>query len=160
MKISARGRYALQALFDLAHHSHGRPVPLHAIAERQGMSLPFLEQIFNKLKKAGFVSSFRGPRGGYTLSLPCDRVTVGEVLRLMDGGFSNVSEAHRNPFPEPGSDDAMSRLLWRRFDEHVTAFLDSVSLADLCVETRRRRCGDCSCPDHRGSLETRRAPTA
>ncbi|HET8902089.1 MAG TPA: Rrf2 family transcriptional regulator, partial [Holophagaceae bacterium] len=77
LKISARGRYSMQALFDLAHHSHGQPVPLHAIAERQGISLPFLEQIFHKLRKAGVVTSVRGPRGGYVMTRACDRLSVG-----------------------------------------------------------------------------------
>ena len=57
LKISARGRYSMQALFDLAHFSHGQPVPLHLIAQRQELSLPFLEQIFNRLKKSGIVAS-------------------------------------------------------------------------------------------------------
>ena len=67
----------MQALFDLAHHSHGQPVPLHAIAQRQELSLPFLEQIFNKLKKSGVVTSVRGPKGGYVLTRPCNLITVG-----------------------------------------------------------------------------------
>ena len=90
MKISARGRYSMQALFDLAHHSHGQPVPLHLIAQRQGLSLPFLEQIFNKLKKAGIVASVRGPKGGYIITRPCNEVSVGDVLRLTDSTFYAV----------------------------------------------------------------------
>ena len=81
----------MQALFDLAHNSHGQPVPLHLIAERQDLSLPFLEQIFNKLKKAGVVASVRGPKGGYILTQPCNQVTVGDVLRLTDAGFYAVA---------------------------------------------------------------------
>ena len=80
----------MQALFDLAHHSHGQPVPLHAIAQRQELSLPFLEQIFNKLKKSGVVTSVRGPKGGYVLTRPCNLITVGEVLRLTASGLQRL----------------------------------------------------------------------
>ena len=82
----------MQALFDLAHNSHGQPVPLHLIAQRQDLSLPFLEQIFNKLKRAGIVASVRGPRGGYILTRPCNQVTVGDVLRLTDANLRFYSE--------------------------------------------------------------------
>ena len=149
VKISARGRYSMQALFDLAHHSHGQPVPLHAIAERQSLSLPFLEQIFNKLKKAGVVTSVRGPKGGYVLTRPCDQVSVGEVLRLTDGGFYALAKT------DPASankallaDEKMSRLLWQQLSNHITTFMDQVTIADLCSETHSNNCPVCTCPDY------------
>lgn len=149
MKISARGRYSMQALFDLAHHSHGAPVPLHAIAERQQLSLPFLEQIFNKLKKAGVVASVRGPKGGYVLSRPCNEVAVGEVLRITDPGFHAAAKA--DPEEAKGAlleDQRMARLLWRQLDEQIAAFMEKVTVADLCSESGSNTCPICTCPDY------------
>jgi len=149
VKISARGRYSMQALFDLAHHSHGEPVPLHQIAERQNLSLPFLEQIFHKLKKAGVVKSVRGPKGGYVLTRPCSHVSVGEILRLTDASLYAVAKND----PEQGrqvllEDGRMSELLWRHLEEHITTFLEKVNIADLCTETQSNTCPVCTCPDY------------
>jgi Rrf2 family iron-sulfur cluster assembly transcriptional regulator len=139
----------MQALFDLAHFSHGQPVPLHAIAQRQTLSLPFLEQIFNKLKKAGVVASVRGPKGGYVLTRPCNRISVGEVLRLTDGSFyaeakSDTKAAGRALM----ADQVMSRLLWKQLSEHVSTFMDTVTIADLCTETASNTCPSCTCPEY------------
>lgn len=149
MKISARGRYSMQALFDLAHHSHGEPVPLHLIAERQKLSLPFLEQIFHKLKKAGVVRSVRGPKGGYVLTRPCDQVSIGEILRLTDQNLYAISRDD----PEHGrkillEDERMSDLLWRQMEEHMTTFMEKVTIADLCAETHSNTCPVCTCPEY------------
>lgn len=149
MKISARGRYSMQALFDLAHHSHGQPVPLHAIAERQKLSLPFLEQIFNKLKKAGVVASVRGPKGGYVLTRSCDQVSVGEVLRLTDPSFHAAAKLDpKTARKTMQEDERMSHLLWRQLDEHVATFLEKVTIADLCGESLSNTCPDCTCPGY------------
>ncbi len=149
MKISARGRYSMQALFDLAHHSHGEPVPLHLIAERQGLSLPFLEQIFNKLKKAGVVASVRGPKGGYVLTRPCNQVSVGEVLRLTDAGLYAVAKQDPARAGEVlMEDEAMSRMLWQQLQEHISTFMEKTTIADLCSETSSNSCPICTCPDY------------
>ncbi|MBS1766211.1 MAG: Rrf2 family transcriptional regulator [Acidobacteria bacterium] len=139
----------MQALFDLAHHSHGQPVPLHAIAERQGISLPFLEQIFHKLRKAGVVTSVRGPRGGYVMTRACDKLSVGEVLRLTDPGF--YASALADPDEAAAllsQDQTMTRLLWRQLNEHIVGFLETVTIADLCSETHSNTCTACTCPDY------------
>ena len=139
----------MQALFDLAHHSHGQPVPLHVIAERQKLSLPFLEQIFNKLKKAGVVASVRGPKGGYVLTRPCDQVSVGEVLRLTDSGFyAAAKEDPRGASKALMADEKMARLLWSQLSNHISAFMEKVTFADLCTETSSNTCPDCTCPEY------------
>lgn len=156
MKISARGRYSMQALFDLAHHSHGQPVPLHLIAQRQGLSLPFLEQIFNKLKKAGIVASVRGPKGGYIITRPCNEVSVGDVLRLTDSTFyAVVKEDPAGAKTALQADEKMNRLLWRQLSDHISSFMDGLSLADLCVESGSNACPSCTCPEYTSDLEGR-----
>lgn len=154
MKISARGRYSMQALFDLAHYSHGQPVPLHLIAQRQELSLPFLEQIFNRLKKAGIVASVRGPKGGYIITRPCNQVTVGDVLRLTDSGF--YAAAKEDPVTAKSAlraDVKMNELLWKQLSNHITHFMDTISLADLCVESHSNTCPSCTCPEYTASVE-------
>ncbi len=156
MKISARGRYSMQALFDLAHHSHGQPVPLHLIAQRQGLSLPFLEQIFNKLKKAGIVASVRGPKGGYIITRPCNEVSVGDVLRLTDSTFyAVVKEDPAGAKTALQADEKMNRLLWRQLSDHIASFMDGLTLADLCVESGSNACPSCTCPEYTSDLEGR-----
>ncbi|MCE1229772.1 MAG: Rrf2 family transcriptional regulator [Firmicutes bacterium] len=143
----------MQALFDLAHYSHGQPVPLHLIAERQKLSLPFLEQIFNKLKKAGIVTSVRGPKGGYVLTRPCNEVSVGDVLRLTDGAFyAAAKEDPKAAHSALQADEKMNRLLWKQLADHVARFMDTVSLADLCVESGSNACPNCTCPDYTQDL--------
>jgi len=156
LKISARGRYSMQALFDLAHNSHGQPVPLHLIAERQKLSLPFLEQIFNKLKKAGIVKSVRGPKGGYVITRPCNQVSVGDVLRLTDSSFYAI--AKEDPASAKSAlcdDEKMNRVLWKQLSETITHFMDTVSLADLCVESGSNACPACTCKDYTSDIQER-----
>lgn len=144
----------MQALFDLAHHSHGQPVPLHLIAQRQDLSLPFLEQIFNKLKKAGIVASVRGPKGGYIITRPCNQVTVGDVLRLTDGSFYAVArEDPKSAKSALKADSKMNNLLWKQLSDHITNFMDTITLADLCVESQSNTCPNCTCPGYTHELE-------
>ncbi len=144
----------MQALFDLAHHSHGQPVPLHLIAQRQDLSLPFLEQIFNKLKKAGIVKSIRGPRGGYVMTRPCNEITVGDVLRLTDGGFyAMAKEDPSGAHTALQADEKMNRLLWQQLSDTITLFLDRVTLADLCVQSGSNACPECTCAHYTHRLE-------
>lgn len=144
----------MQALFDLAHHSNGQPVPLHLIAERQSLSLPFLEQIFNKLKRAGIVASVRGPRGGYVITRPCNQVTVGDVLRLTDSSFYAV--AKEDPCKAKTAlkaDTKMNALLWKQLSDTITNFMDTITLADLCVESHSNECQSCTCPAYTHEVE-------
>jgi Rrf2 family iron-sulfur cluster assembly transcriptional regulator len=139
----------MHALFDLAHHSHGQPVPLHLIAQRQDLSLPFLEQIFNKLKRAGIVASVRGPKGGYIITRPCNQVTVGDVLRLTDGSFYAVArEDPKGAKTALRADTKMNSLLWKQLSDHITNFMDTITLADLCVESESNCCPNCTCPQY------------
>jgi Rrf2 family iron-sulfur cluster assembly transcriptional regulator len=144
----------MQALFDLAHNSHGLPVPLHLIAQRQELSLPFLEQIFNKLKKAGIVASVRGPKGGYIITRACNQVTVGDVLRLTDSSFyAMAKEDPKSAKSAIKADAKMNRLLWKQMSDHLTNFMDTITLADLCVESHSNTCPSCTCPEYTSSVQ-------
>ncbi len=101
----------MQALFDLAHHSHGQPVPLHVIAERQKLSLPFLEQIFNKLKKAGVVASVRGPKGGWR--------DAGHPVSTTKGAFAGLYRLAARAAGEPDG--------WRALRDSGQALLQGLA---------------------------------
>src|SRR6185295_16239466 len=85
MKLSSKGRYAVQAVFDLAYHNEGKAAQIKDICDRQGIPARFLEQVFRDLKKAGIVRSKRGPRGGYELARTAADLRIGDVVRAIEG---------------------------------------------------------------------------
>ena len=123
LNISVKGEYALRAVFDLASHPQGHPVKIAEIARRQAIPQKFLELILASLKQAGFVESRRGADGGYLLARPPDALTIGEVLRFVEG---RADERIRKKGPEgPFSS------LWERVDGAVSDILDSTTFAHL-----------------------------
>ena len=133
MRVSTRGRYGLRALVDLAIHATAGPVALREIAERQGVSESYLEQVFASLRKAGLVTALRGPQGGYELGRPAAEITAGDVLRVLEGPISPVhcvDQGARDSRCKRGSFCA-TRGFWEDLRDQVNAFLDGTSLADL-----------------------------
>jgi Rrf2 family cysteine metabolism transcriptional repressor len=124
MTISVKAEYALQAIFDLASQRPGEPVKIADIARRQKIPQKFLELILVGLKQAGFVESRRGAEGGYLLARPADSLTVGEVLRSMEGAQPGKGRPRRR-VETPFSD------MWQRVDSAVGEILDKTSFADL-----------------------------
>ena len=125
MRVGSKGRYAVVALLDVAANSGAGPVALAEVAERQQISLSYLEQLFSMLRKAGLVVSSRGPGGGYKLRRPAEDITVGEVFRAVEE-TGNV---------EQGRDwlggGHVSTGLWTALDAHIRHFLEGVTLADV-----------------------------
>ena len=89
MRISTKGKYGLRAMVDLAVHSADSPIPLSSIAERQDLSLGYMEQVFSVLRKAGLVKSIKGAQGGYILAEDAASITVGDVLRALEGDLKS-----------------------------------------------------------------------
>jgi Rrf2 family protein len=121
--ISVKGEYALLAILDLATQKPGEPVKIASIAKRQRIPQKFLELILSGLKQGGFVESRRGAEGGYLLARPAEKITVGEVLRYMEGG--------RSPKPSPKSAGSPFAPLWSEVDRAVSGILDRNNFADL-----------------------------
>jgi Rrf2 family protein len=140
VRISARGEYAIRALLDLALHLREGLRPIQDIAAQQGIPQRYLEQVLLQLKRAGFLESKRGSAGGYRLGRPADQITVGSVLRAVEGGPGQVEAVRRasRALPE-GSGDLAD--LWREVDEAVTAVVDRVTLEDLRRRAEERRAG-------------------
>src|SRR5262245_59094258 len=90
VKLSQKGRYGVRALFDIAFHNDGRPTQIREIAARELIPMRFLEQIFQELKKAGLIGSKRGPRGGYHLARPAAEISLGDVVRALEGPVALV----------------------------------------------------------------------
>ena len=91
MKLSTKGRYGLRAMIDLASHEEEGAVSIASISERQNISESYLEQLVRPLRKAGFIESVRGAGGGYVLAKPADSISVGDVLRVLEGGLEAVT---------------------------------------------------------------------
>jgi Rrf2 family protein len=124
MNLSVKGEYALQALYYLTEKNSGEPVKIAEIASREKIPQKFLELILATLKQGGFVESRRGAEGGYLLARPPEAITVGEVLRFMEGGPRGKSRTRRKP-ESPFSET------WRRVDEAISQVVDHTTFADL-----------------------------
>ena len=134
MKLSNRCQYGVRALFDVAFYGRGRTVRLQEIASRQGIPRPFLEQIFLALKKAGLVTSARGPKGGYRLARPPSRVRVGEIIRALEGPVQPVpcETMEEDGSPCDYMDRCVMREVWSEAGRILARYFDSVTLAELC----------------------------
>jgi Rrf2 family protein len=124
MHISVKGEYALQAILDLASQRAGEPIRIADIAQRQKIPQKFLELILASLKQAGFVESRRGAEGGYLLARPADSLTVGEVLRYVEGPQGKARNRRKGaatPFSE----------MWEQVDAAVSSVIDKTTFADL-----------------------------
>ncbi|MBI3028959.1 MAG: Rrf2 family transcriptional regulator [Candidatus Rokubacteria bacterium] len=139
MRISAKGEYAIKAMLDLAlHHGKGL-IPIQAIAARQGIPQRYLEQVLLLLKRAGFLQSRRGSAGGYQLQRPPQEITVGAVVRAMEGSLERPETGQRAG-RRAASDHARDlEELWSEISAAVAGVVDRVSFADLCQRVEQRR---------------------
>ncbi len=131
MNISAKGEYAIRAMLDLTLSDGDDLRPIQDIAAHQGIPQRYLEQVLLQLKRAGLLVSRRGSSGGYRLNRPPDQITVGSVLRAVEGsvpGLEPPRRAGRKPHPDAAGD--LSEL-WREIDEAVSGVIDRTTLADL-----------------------------
>jgi Rrf2 family protein len=138
VRLSAKGEYAIKALLDLALCAGEELRPIQDIAGRQGIPQRYLEQVLLQLKRAGFLVSRRGSAGGYRLACPADQITVGAVLRAVEGpaGAEAGRRTGRSPHPDDAGD--LAELL-REIDVAVSGVIDRVTLADLRRRTEERR---------------------
>lgn len=132
MRLTTKGRFAVTAMIDLALRQHEGPVTLAGIAERQGISLSYLEQLFGKLRRHQLVASVRGPGGGYCLAKAADAVSVADIIQAVDepldathcGGKGNCHDER----------PCMTHELWTSLNRKMHEYLSSVSLRDLVLQ--------------------------
>lgn len=134
MRLTTKGRFAVTAMIDLSLRQHEGPVTLSGIAERQNISLSYLEQLFGKLRRKALVASTRGPGGGYTLAQPMEAISVADIICAVDetldatncGGQGNCHDNH----------PCMTHQLWTTLNERMLEYLKSVTLAELVSQQR------------------------
>lgn len=131
MLISTRGRYALRVLIDLAEHSNGNYIPMKDVAERQGISLKYLERIIPVLSKNKIIEGIQGKGGGYRLTLPPEECIIGDILRLTEGDLAPVACLQSGSNHCERSKSCKTYPLWVEFYNSVNNFFDSKTLADL-----------------------------
>lgn len=136
MKLSTKGRYAVTALADIALQGGDRLVTLAEIADRQDVSLAYLEQLFVRLRKAGLVESVRGPGGGYRLGRPPAAIRIIDIMDAVDETVSAVRCEHGVESGCGGSRAAcLTHDLWERLSSHVHVFLSQTTIADVIGNT-------------------------
>ncbi len=131
MDLNTKGRYAVMAMADLAKQAGGEATPLSAIAERQHISLAYLEQIFLRLRRAGLVESARGRSGGYRLGRPASEITVGEVMAAVEEEVRMTRCGGHGELPCLGESRCLTHGLWDALGEEIAAFLRRVTLQDV-----------------------------
>lgn len=139
MKISTKGRYGLRAVIDIAITSQEDPAPLSDIAMRQNLSISYLEQLIAKLRKAGIVNSVRGAKGGYTLAKSTDNISVGEVLRALEGDLNPVDCAEITGEGEScdGSSLCVTKYVWKRISDSINNTVNTLMLSEIIDESDR-----------------------
>jgi Rrf2 family iron-sulfur cluster assembly transcriptional regulator len=133
VKLSTKGRYAVMAMVDLASNSKGQPVALADIAERQEISLSYLEQLFAKLRKGGLVKSVRGPGGGYLLAHPIEASRISDIILAVDEPIRATRCAPGSPSGcRSNRSRCLTHDLWEELGNQIHLYLSSVTLADIC----------------------------
>ena len=130
MKLSTRSRYGTRMMLDLAQHYDEGPIQIGAIAKRQDISVKYLEQLIIPLKKVNFIKSVRGPKGGHMLARPPEEYTVGEVVRVLEGGI-DLSDCIENPDECKRSRSCLTRGVWEEASKALYDKLDSITLAKI-----------------------------
>lgn len=141
MKISTKGRYALRMMLDLAENGNDGFVALKDIAERQNISKKYLEQIVPILNKADTLRTNRGYQGGYKLSKPADKYTVGEILRITEGSIAPVACLDQEPNECERAGECMTLPVWQGLYEVITNYLDNITLQDI-LDMQKNRASD------------------
>lgn len=129
MKISTKGRYGLKAMIDIAMYSNSEAVTIKSISERQNISEGYLEQIFSALRKSGLVLGRKGAQGGYSLSKPIDKITIGEILRVLEGELVLVDVSNMNSVD--ALESCINENLWNVINKNINDYFDSITLEDL-----------------------------
>jgi Rrf2 family iron-sulfur cluster assembly transcriptional regulator len=135
MKLSTRSRYGTRLMLDMAQHYNEGPIHLGDIAKRQDVSVKYLEQIIIPLKRAHYIESVRGPKGGHILTKPPAEITVGEIVALLEEGTSLVECCDDTSVCER-ADICPTRLLWKEASEAVFDRLEAITLADLAERAK------------------------
>ena len=130
MKLSTRSRYGTRLVLDMANHYQQGPIRLSEIGRRQNISIKYLEHLIRPLKQAAYVKSVRGPKGGYYLVKPPDKITVGDIVSALEGGFE-LTKCSADPDTCDRSDDCATRIVWYEATRAMVQRLSEITISDL-----------------------------
>lgn len=136
LKLSTKGRYGLRALIDLAKYSEVEPVSISSIAERQDISERYLEQLMAMLKKAGIIKSIRGAGGGYVLAKEQKDISVGDVLRALEGTLNPVECSGFVSEGCEASGGCVTKYVWQKINDSINKTVDEIKLNQLVDESK------------------------
>lgn len=142
MRLTTKGRYGLRAMFELAKDYGKGPVTIKTISERQHLSIHYLEQLLAKLRRSGLIKSVRGPGGGYILAKKPSKISIGDIVRILEGPIALakcIDESLMKNICEH-IDDCVVRLMWKRISDRIADVLDSITLEDLNKEVNNIDC--------------------
>ncbi len=138
MKLTTKARYGLRALIDLAVHADDGVVALSQVADRQDISMSYLEQLIARLRKADIVIGVRGAQGGYKLSRRADEISVGEILRALEGDLHPVDCIELEGINEcSNSDNCVTKYVWMRISDSINDVVDNMMLSQLVTDSEK-----------------------
>lgn len=129
--ISTRGRYALRVMIDLAEHQNGSYIPMKDVADRQDISLKYLERIVPVLTQEGFIEGLHGKGGGYRLVKAPEDCRVGDILRLTEGDLAPVACLAKGAQPCGRAAECRTLAMWQKFNTLINDYFDGITIADL-----------------------------
>jgi len=136
MKLSTKGRYGIHAMYDLAQFGSETPQPIKSIAERQNIPEAYLEQLIGQLRRSGLVKSVRGAQGGYLLSRSPAEITVGEVLRTLEGELAVVDCLMEEDVCHKAC-SCPTRVVWKKLRDGLNEIVDGITLQDMLDDYER-----------------------
>lgn len=143
VKLSTKGRYGLRALVDLARYSEEEPVSISSISAREDISEGYLEQLMALLKKAGLVKSIRGAAGGYVLARPAGQISVGDVLRALEGKLEPAECAAYHPDEGcQAADSCVTKYVWKKINDSINDTVNGIMLDALVEQSRQLKPGE------------------
>ncbi|NLO90260.1 MAG: Rrf2 family transcriptional regulator [Clostridia bacterium] len=138
MKFTTKSEYGLKATMDLAENFGRGPRTIRSIAENQGIPENYLEQLLSTLRRAGLVKSIRGAQGGYMLAGSPKEITIGEIIRTLEGSVAPKNCVDdENPEVCERAESCVTRMVWERLKDSINEVLDSITLYDLCEEAKK-----------------------
>lgn len=135
MILSTKGRYGLKAIFELSLSYGDGPIPLKKICDKYAISENYLEQLFGKLKKAGYIQTTRGTLGGYSLAMPPKQITVGMILRTLEGEITTSDCLNKDICSRESI--CATRVIWEKIEKSINDVIDNITLEDMIDEHKK-----------------------
>jgi Rrf2 family protein len=140
LRLTTKGEYGVRAMLEIAKNYDFGPITIKEISERQEVSVAYLEQILNKLRRVGLIHSLKGPGGGYVLAEKPEEVSIGKILKTLEGPFAVTACLVPDTRECNRMDSCVSRLMWKALSEKIENFLEAITLQDLILKEKQIEC--------------------